>query len=261
MPRRRWLVLFSLIAGVPPGAASAAEAQLHDRPNQLQAVDYATLPGGGALVRVVLAEALRAPPGMMVIHYPVHRIALDFPGTVSAAGRQPIEVGQRGLRRIQVVQSGTRSRLILELDRPVRFETALEGKALLITLRRPDTSAARDATGRFQDPVAGVPGFGIRDVEFQPGESGEGRIVVEVSDAAVPIEVRRQGARLVVDFLNAQVPRQLARRLDVQDFGTPVRTIDTYPLGGHARISVELAAAGELSVYQFDRRLVLAPLH
>jgi type IV pilus assembly protein PilQ len=160
-----------------------------------------------------------------------------------------------------VVQSGTRSRLILELDRPVRLETALEGKALLITLRRPDTSAARDATGRFQDPVAGVPGSGIRDVEFQPGESGEGRIVVEVSDAAVPIEVRRQGARLVVDFLDAQVPRELARRLDVQDFGTPVRTIDTYPLGGHARISVELAAGGELSVYQFDRRLVLAPLH
>lgn len=253
-----FLVLLCLIAGVPQGAASAAEARSPGGTNSLQAVDYALLPAGGALVRVVFAQALQAPPGILVNHYPNNRIALDFPGTVSAARKQPIEISQRGLRSIRVVQSGSRTRLVLNLDRPFQFETAVEGNVLLITLRRPDLGAARDVMS-WPDPTAPeLPRRGLREVGFQRGESGGGRIVVDMSDTAVPIEVHRQGHTLVVDFLQARIPPQLVRRLDVQDFGTPVRTIETHPIGSNARLRVELAGAGEISVYQFNRRLVLA---
>lgn len=260
MPNLSWpvLVLLSLLlVGVPTGDASAAEPQPPAGPNNLQAIDYALLPGGGALIKVVFTRALQAPPGVMVNHHPINRIAFDFPDTVSASGKQPIEVGQRGLRSIQVVQSGRRTRLVLNLDRPFVFETSLEGKELLITLRRPHSGAARDAMRWSDETVPDVPRHGLREVGFQRGETGEGRIYVEVSDATVPIEVRRQGNTLVVDFLHAQLPPQLVRRLDVQDFGTPIRAIETYPVGGHARMMVELAGAGEIAVYQFNRQLVL----
>jgi len=255
-----FLVLLCLIAGVPQGDASAAEGQPPAGPNNLQAVDYAALPAGGALVKVVFTQPLKVQPGLLVSHHPGNSISFDFPNTVSEAGRQPIEVAQRGLRSIQVVQSGTRTRLVLNLDRPLIFETTLHGSELLITLRRPISGAARDAP-RWPDGASpDVPRHGLREVEFQRGDSGEGRIVVEVSDAAVAVEVRRQGNTLIVDFLDARVAPQLVRRLDLQDFGTPILKIDTYPLGSHARLQVELAGAGEMSVYQFNRRLVLAPL-
>lgn len=254
------LVLLSLLlVGVPTGDASAAEPQPPAGPNNLQAIDYALLPGGGALIKVVFTQALQAPPGVMVNHHPINRIAFDFPDTVSAAGKQPIEVSQRGLHSIQVVQAGRRTRLVLNLDRPFVFETTLAGKELLITLRRPHSGAARDAMRWSDETVSDVPRHGLREIGFQRAETGEGRIFVEVSDATVPIEVRRQGNTLVVDFLHAQVPPQLVRRLDVQDFGTPIRAIETYPLGGHARMMVELAGAGDIAVYQVNRQLILTP--
>jgi len=253
------LILFCLIAGVPQGDASAAEGQSPGGPNNLQAIDYALLPAGGALVKVVFTQPLQAPPGVVVNHHPTNRIAFDFPDTVSAAGKQPIEVGQRGLRSIQVVQSGRRTRLVLNLDRPFVFETTQEGKELLITLRRPHSGAARDTIMWSHDPAPDVPRHGLHEVDFQPGETGEGRIFVEVSDATVPIEVRRQGNTLVVDFLHARLPPRLVRRLDLQDFGTSIRAIETYPLGGHARMMVELAGAGEIAVYQVNRQLILTP--
>ena len=157
-----------------------------------------------------------------------------------------------------MVQGGTRTRLVLNLDRPFVFETSLEGKELLITLRRPRSGAVRDATRWSDDAVPDVPRHGLREVGFQRGATGEGRIFVEVSDATVPIEVRRQGNTLIVDFLDAQLPPQLARRLDVQDFGTPIRTIETYAVGGHARMTVELAGAGEIAVYQVNRQIILS---
>jgi len=262
MPNLSWpvLVLLSLLlVGGPTSDASAAEPQARAAPNNLQAIDYALLPAGGALIKVVFTQVLQASPGVVVNHHPINRIAFDFPDTVSAAGKQPIEVGQRGLRSIQVVQSGRRTRLVLNLDRPFVFETTLEGKELLITLRRPHSGAARDAMRWSDEAVPDVPRHGLREVGFQRGETGEGMIFVEVSDATVPIEVRRQGNTLVVDFLHAQLPRRLVRRLDVQDFGTSIRAIETYPLGGHARMMVELADAGEITVYQVNRQLILAP--
>lgn len=251
------VLLCLLLVGVPTGDASAAEAQPRTGPNNLQAIDYALLPAGGALIKVVFTQALHAPPGAVVNHHPINRIAFDFPDTVSAAGRQPIEVGQRGLRSIQVVQSGTRTRLVLNLDRPFVFDFTLKGTELLITLRRPHSGAARDAPKWSHDPTPDVPRHGLRDVGFQRGDAGEGRIFVEVSEPNVPIEVRRQGNKFVVDFLHTELPPRLVRRLDVQDFGTPIRAIETYPVGGHARMMVELAGAGEIAVYQVNRQLIL----
>ena len=253
------VLLRLLLVAVPTGAACAAEPTPRTGPNSLQAVDYALLPAGGALIRVVFTQALQAPPGVMVNHHPNNRIAFDFPDTVSTAGKQPIEVGQRGLRSIQVVQAGTRTRLVLNLDRPFVYETTLEGKELLITLRRLQPGAARDAMRWSDDTVQDVPRHGLREVGFQRGATGEGRIFVEITEPTVPIEVRRQGNTLIVDFLHAQLPPQLVRRLDVQDFGTPVRAIETYPLGGHVRMMVELAGAEEIAVYQVNRQLILAP--
>jgi type IV pilus assembly protein PilQ len=143
MPFASWLVLFCLIAGVPPGAASAAEAQPQDAPNELQAIDYALLPAGAALVRLTFARQAEVPPNVLVNHYPIYRITFDFSDTVSATGKRLIEVSPRGLRSIQLVQAGKRTRVILNLDRPFIFDTVLRGTVLVITLRRPNWGVAQ----------------------------------------------------------------------------------------------------------------------
>ncbi len=241
------------------GAPCAALSQERAATNTLQAVDYALLPAGALLVKVTFRDRLKSPPPVLVSHHPTFRISLDFTETVSAASKQPFEVGQGGLRSFQVAQTGTRTRLVLNLDRPFTYEMALKGNELLITLQRPARSSAAGIPGWSQPAVPDASHGSLREVAFQPGAAGAGRVLIEVSHASVPVDVRRQGNTLFLDFLHAQLPRELARRLDVQDFGTPIRAIETYPVGGNARIAVELAGAGEVAVYQLDRRFILAP--
>jgi type IV pilus assembly protein PilQ len=241
------------------GAPCAALSQQRAATNTLQAVDYALLPGGGLLVKVAFQHELRSPPPVLVSHHPTFRISLDFADTVSAAGKQPFEVGQGGLRSFHVAQTGTRTRLVLNLDRPFTYETALKGNELLITLQRQRSSATGGIPTWSRPGAVDVPQRSLRDVAFQPGAAGAGRVLIEVSHASVPVDVHRRGNTLVLDFLHAQLPRDLARRLDVQDFGTPISAIEAYPVGANARIAVELAGAGEVAVYQLDRRFILAP--
>jgi type IV pilus assembly protein PilQ len=252
-------LIWTLLAGLAASDASATESPPVPGRNTLQAVDYALLPAGGVLVKVTFRDTLANAPAVLVDHYPVHRITFDFPDIVSTVGKQPNDVARGGLRSFQVAQAGNRTRLILNLDRPFTHETAVKGNELLITLRRRPPSDARAAPSWSPQPVADGPRHSLREVAFQAGAMGAGSIHVEVSHAGMPVDVRRQGDMLILDFPQADLPRDLARRLDVQDFGTPIRAINTYPVSGYARIAVELAGAGEISVYQLDRQLILSP--
>lgn len=253
------LVLFwpFLVGGTVHEAVSAEPQQT--ALNSVQALDYAILPGGNIVIRLALKHELREPPSVVASHHPTANIVMDFAGTVSEIGKHPVEVNQRGLRSLQVVQAGTRTRLVISLVRPLVYETALKGKELLITLQRPQGAASGDAGRRFADAAPGATKHALREVAFQRGETGEGRIIVELSDTATPIEVRLQGKALIVDFLDSTLPLQLERRLDVGDFGTAVRAIETYRLGNHVRMKIELEGAGEYSAYQLSRQFIVAP--
>ena len=97
----------------------------------------------------------------------------------------------------------------------------------------------------------------LRDVDFRRGRNGEGRIVVDLSDNATGIDIQQQGRQLIVDFIKTSLPRNLERRLDVQDFGTPVVTVETFAQGPNTRMVIEPKGLWEHSAYQSDNRFIV----
>src|SRR3989442_15487523 len=89
------------------------------------------------------------------------------------------------------------------------------------------------------------------------GADGAGRVVVELPNNQVGVDIRQQGQTLVVEFLRSTLPDSLRRRLDVTDFGTPVQTISTFQSGDRVRMVVEPRGAWEHSAYQTDNQFVL----
>ena len=135
------------------------------------------------------------------------RIALDFPNTANAMGRNVHEVSEGDLRRINVVQAGDRTRMVLELSRAVRYDTQVDGRTVLITLAgarraRPRPAAAPAVTQHFAEARPGDRRHALRDIDFRRGAGGEGRIIVDLSDSQVGIDVRTQGRNIVVEFAN-----------------------------------------------------------
>src|SRR5262249_44314081 len=70
-------------------------------------------------------------------------------------------------------------------------------------------------------------------------------------------DIRQQGKNLIVDFIKTNLPRNLERRLDVQDFGTPIVAVDTFNQGGNTRMVIEPKGLWEHSAYQTDNRFIL----
>jgi type IV pilus assembly protein PilQ len=157
------------------------------------------------------------------------------------------------------VQVGDRTRLVLNLKTVVTYETQSEGNTLTISLAAVPSAASRtasDRTVRFAEGTADDK-HSLRDVDFRRGKSGEGRVVVELSDTSTGIDIRQQGQTLVVDFLKTTLPDNLRKRLDVTDFATPVTVISTFQQGDNTRMVIEPKGLWEHNAYQTDTQFVI----
>ncbi|MGH8621433.1 MAG: type IV pilus secretin PilQ, partial [Burkholderiales bacterium] len=129
---------------------------------------------------------------------------------------------------------------------------------LLITLQGAAAVASpAGAITHFAEARLGDRRHALRDVDFRRGAAGEGRIVIDLSDSAVGIDLKLQGRTIIVDFINTALPKSLQRRLDVTDFGTLVQTIDAFPQGANTRLVIEPRGAWEHTAYQTDTRFIV----
>ena len=255
--RLQMLSLSSLFHGVLALLLSAASVAAYAQANSIETVDVSPAAAGKVVIRVTMKQAPVSPPAGFTVNNPP-RIAFDFPNTTSALGRTNQEVAEGDLRSINVVQAGDRTRLVLNLARAIGYDTQIDGRTLLITLQGAAAIASpTGATTHFAEVRPGDQRHALRDVDFRRGNAGEGRVVVDLSDNAVGIDLKLQGKTIVIDFINTALPKNLQRRLDVADFGTVVQTIDALPQGNNTRIVIEPRGTWEHTAYQTDNRFIV----
>ncbi|HJV53258.1 MAG TPA: type IV pilus secretin PilQ [Noviherbaspirillum sp.] len=240
-------------------AVSALCGLAYAQDNAIESIT-ANQQGANVIVKVELKNPVIKPPIGFSITNPA-RIALDFAGTANATGKSVQEIGLGDVRNVNVVQAGERSRLVFNLMRPLNYATAVDGNVVVVTI---------DGSGGVATPVnaSGLPVTQaeaaapaakqtLRDIDFRRGANGEGRIVVDLPNSQVAVDVRQQGQTIVADFLKTRMPEVLRRRLDVTDFGTPVQTITTTPQGENVHMVIEPKGLWEHSAYQSESQLII----
>lgn len=245
----------ALLWGVAATGAAWAQAVIQNVTSSQQ--------GGNEVVRIELDQPLPAVPNGFTIQAPP-RIAIDLPNVRNGMGRPSLEINQGNLRSVNVAQTQDRSRLVLNLRQASNYTARLEGNSLLLVLD--NGTAAPSATAAAPAAAAPATQFApslnnesaaLRDVDFRRGPEGAGRVVVNLPNNQVGVDIRQQGQSLVVEFLRSTAPEAMRRRLDVTDFGTPVQTIATSQVGDKVRMVIEPRGVWEHSAYQSDNQFVL----
>ncbi|WP_062471763.1 type IV pilus secretin PilQ [Variovorax boronicumulans] len=232
------------------GALAVAHAQ-----NAIESVTSSTQ-SGAEVIRIDLAQPLTAVPAGFSVQTPA-RIALDFPGVTNAIGRSAIEVNQGNLRSVNVVQAGDRSRVVLNLKQATAYKAEIQGKSLLVVLEPvagtalAASAATTFAENRNRDTLP------LRDVDFRLGADNTGRVLVDLPNNQVGVDVKQQGKSLVVEFTKSTLPEGLRRRLDVADFGTPVQLITSQQSGDRVRMTIDAKGDWEHSAYQSENQFVV----
>ncbi len=246
-----WRSRFMAVA-VLAAAAFPAWAQ-----NAIQSIN-SSQQAGSEVIRIELSEPLTALPAGFTVQTPP-RIAIDLPGVSNGLGKSNVDVNQGNLRSVSIAQAGERTRLVLNLKAPAGYRAQIDGKVLVISLDNNAPATLANSSGqttRFAESLNRNQ-LSLRDIDFRRGSDGAGRVVVELPNNQVGVDIRQQGTTLVVEFLRSSLPDNLRRRLDVTDFGTPVQSITTTQQGDRVRMTVEPRGSWEHSAYQSDNQFVL----
>jgi type IV pilus assembly protein PilQ len=227
--------------------------------NAIRAID-ATQQAGSDVVRIELSRPLDVLPQGFTIQTPP-RIAIDLTGVSNALGKSAMEINQGNLRSVNIAQSGERTRLVINLKQASNYKAQLQGNALLLVLDNGLVPEAANAPGvapkpRFAESQnSGV--LPVKGIDFRRGADGAGRVIVDLANNQVGVDIRQQGQRLLVEFLRSSLPDSLKRRFDVTDFGTPVQIVTASQAGDKVRLVVEPRGSWEHSAYQTDNQFVL----
>jgi type IV pilus assembly protein PilQ len=215
----------------------------------------------GDVIRVELSEALTAVPTGFSTQSPP-RIAIDLPGVGNATGRSSMDLDRGNVRTLNFAQSGDRTRLVLTLKQPGTYQARLDGKALVLMVSSGTSAAAAQRPGAVgaaasQAPPAAMASNRLKGLDFRRGSEDAGRLIVDLPNSQMGAEIRQQGQTLIVEFPRAVLPEALRRRLDVADFGTPIKMVTASQQGERVRMVVEPKGNWEHSAYQTESQFVL----
>jgi type IV pilus assembly protein PilQ len=246
-----WLVAAGVL-GLLPGTAALAQGASGP---SLQAVDVQQL--AGQQLQLTLRLSGPAPqPLSFTIDNPA-RISFDLPNTSLALPSRRIDVHAQGLDTILAAETKDRTRLVLNMDKLVPYDTRVDGNNVIVTLGSgvsgPQVAAASAAAAA---PLGGGTRE-LRAIDFRRSADGAGRVVVRLSDPHTHINLHQVGSQIVVDFSDATVSPSLARRYDASDFGTPVSGFDVTHAGNGTRIAITATGDFEQLAYQSDDQYVV----
>jgi type IV pilus assembly protein PilQ len=246
-----WLVVAGVLAMLPH---TAALAQAAAEP-ALQAVDVQPMPGQQLQLTMRLSGPAPTPLSF-TIDNPA-RISFDLPNTTLALQSRRIDVHSSGLDTIVAAETKDRTRLVLNLDKLVPYETRVDGNNVIVTLGAATGAAAASAASTGAAVASGGAARELRAIDFRRGADGAGRVVVKLSDPHTHINLHQVGDQIVVDFSDATVAGNLARRYDATDFGTPISSFDVTRAGNGTRIAITANGDFEQLAYQSDDQYVV----
>jgi type IV pilus assembly protein PilQ len=247
-----WLVIAGVLGILPSQPARAQDGP------KLEAIDVQPLPG--QQVQVTMRLSGPAPqPLSFTIDNPA-RISFDLPGTTLALPSRRIDVHTSGVDSILAAETKDRTRLVMNLDKLVPYDTRVDGNNIIVNLGGANSAAASSSTSAPAVPsraaLAAAGQRTIRSIDFRRSSDGAGRILVRLTDPHTHINLRQIGSQIVVDF-DADLPKNLARRYDASDFGTPIGSFDASRVGNGTRIAINASGDYEQLAYQSDDQYVV----
>lgn len=223
----------------------------------LDDISYTSLPGDRVQLKLKLSEPVTSDPLSFTIDNPA-RVALDFPGTSVNLTNKNQNIGVGNAESVTAVEADGRTRVVLNLVQLVPYQLETRGDTVLITLDGIQADLESHVSGASEVTLPGSSsGASIRDIDFRRGAEGEAQILVDLSDPNVGINIREQGKNIIVDFIDTQLPGELDRRLDVIDFATPAKEIDTFPHGNGTRMVIAPKGLYEHLAYQSENTFTI----
>ncbi|MEN8369399.1 type IV pilus secretin PilQ [Acinetobacter bereziniae] len=211
------------------------------------------IPGQGTEIRVMF-NGLPPQPQAYQLDNP-SRLVLDFDNAKQNISQASIPVASEEASTVDVAADDQRSRLTVNLKNSGAFTTRVEGNTFILKINNANQAPSLPS---YVSSTVNKQNQGIADIGFQRGNAGEGQVIVSLLGANTPVDVQQQGSKVVIRTLGNKIPTHLLRRLNVNDFATPVSSVDAYNEGSNGVITIQSSGSYEYMAFQAENKLTVS---
>jgi len=225
---------------------------------EISNVGFNVLPGDKVEIRVSMDSP---PPSFQefTTNNPA-RIAMDFAGVTTNLSQKTHNIGVGVTRSVTAVEAGGRTRLVVNLVEMAPYSTRIDGNDLVVTVgygTTPSSAASQSPSVAASPSNSNRSSKDITNIDFRRGENGEGRVIIDLGNTNLGIDLRKEGRTVLADFVDASIADELVRKLDVVDFATPAQLISTSRVGGNVRLAIETLNEFEYLAYQANDSYII----
>jgi len=215
-------------------------------------VRYNPLLTGETEIEFIFDEELYADPSIQVFNEPA-RIELFFNESDYEEKLSEVLIDKSGVKRVTSEFEGDGFKTVIYLDYLKIYRTRVRGNVFYIHISDNPTS---DAVGQAAD-VKPTYINRVNAIDFRRGDKGEGRVLVFLRDNTAAVDVSERLGKLEVEFHNTDILDELLYQLDVVDFGTVVKGIETFKDGASTRLVIDTTAEFTFTYQQIDNIFTL----
>ncbi len=241
----------SLFRQFSMGAIAFAVVQTANAQLSITNIVPMEVPGQGTEIRVMF-NGIPPQPAAYQLEQP-SRLILDFEKAQQKLQQKVVPVATKEANSVDVSSDDQRSRLTVNLANSGAFTTRVEGNTFILKINSAETTVKAKNT-----PVQQQFAKGVSNIGFQRGVDGEGQIVIDLLGKDTPVDVQQSGSKIIVRTIGNKIPAHLARRLNVNDFATPVSTIDSHNDGANGVITIQATGGYEYMAYQAENKLTIS---
>lgn len=245
-----------VIAGLNLGYAASIYAG--DNINLLKDISFSSLPGGRFEVQLKFSEPPQLPVGYE-IEKPA-RIVFDFSGVKSELASKKFPLPFENAQSAVVLGGEDRTRLILNMTTLDAYTTRVDGNNIFVEVGKNtvrDVLTKSNTLADVQSSDISVFDSAVTSVDFRRGESGEGKVLIDMSKPA-NVNVEQTSKEIKLTFLSTKLPVDLRRKLDVVDFATPVTSVSSSFDGKDTIVSIQPTGEYDYLAYQVDNVYVVS---
>lgn len=230
----------------------------YSKDNSLISVKVLPLPENRVRIDFQFSKPLKQLPASFITQKPP-RLVLDFISTdMQIPADQKTKTIQLGsLHSYNIVAVGDRIRAILELDRSVSYSGSTAGSVYSLVLNGKSNDLFENSKEVFITNQVVNAKHEIKRIDFRGIEKQGGRVLIDVSDTGIPIDVTQVGKEIIVNFLNTKIPLNLMKRYDVSDFHSPVQIITMQQEGKKVRMTILSKGDYGHFVYQVNKQFMV----
>ncbi|WP_151777698.1 type IV pilus secretin PilQ [Acinetobacter brisouii] len=234
------------------GAVAMAMVQIANAAVAITNIVPMQIPAQGTEIRVMF-NGLPPQPQAYQVEQP-SRLILDFDKAAQTLKQTSIPVSTSEASSVDLSSDPQRARLTVNLKQAGAFTTRVEGNTFILKINKVASAAQSKVVTQSQYTSI----QGIENINFQRGDKGEGQIQISLTNPNTPVDVKQQGNKIVVRFLGTKIPSSLIRRLNVNDFATPVSSVDAFNDGHNGVLNIQSQGSFDYIAYQTDNRLIIS---